>query len=525
MAYRAWLLRDTFPLWKILVAGALAVAQLLVSGHSKSDFLYWLFNLTFLALYLICLIFHHSRFNMLRRALFSAEREDVPTTEFHMIRQEEAQSRRRTASAMIAVTMTVELVLHTALFFSGFSIFDYDYPKKEDAAVQLFQKIPQLDDQSSKFYRTEVTHAQTLNDGALNGYHGISTFTSSANVAATEFMQCLGAAAYNSYNRYCYEEGSPVSNLFLNLKYLVERDNPTAGNANFRVVRQENGLTLLENTAYLPLGFLAESDLAKLPFSTASHSFSFQNKLFQTATGISSSVWRSISDKDLTITAEGDATIKQVGSGGYASFSTGAGSGTITYHYDITREGYLCLDLDLYRLKQFSVWHNDTLLFNESYSLNQMLGVADVKPGDTVEVRITSVPNMPTSSMRIRAAVLNQEVYRAGYEKLNASTLQLTYFSTDVVQGIIYCDRDGLLYTSIPQDGNWTAFVDGEEATITLVGDCMISLPLSEGSHSVEFRYENKAFQLGARISGGCALVFAIFTITETLIRRKNKKK
>ena len=523
MAYRAWLLRDSFPLWKILVAGALAIVQLLASGHSKADYLYWAFNLTFLMLYLICMVFHHRRFNMLLRALFSAEREDTPATEFHMIRQEDAHSRRKTASAMIAVTMVVELVLHTALFFSGFSVYDYDYPSKEDAAAQLFQKIDQLDDHSSKFYRTEVTHAQTLNDGALNGYYGISTFTSSANVAATEFMQCLGAAAYNSYNRYCYEESSPVSNLFLNLKYLVERDRPTAGNANFQVIARENGLSLLENTAYLPLGFLAESALADLPFSTASHSFSFQNKLFQKATGISSSVWRMVSDRDLTVTAEGDVTINQVASSGYTGFSTGAGTGTITYHYDITQEGYLCLDLELYRLKQFSVWHNDQFLYNESYSLNQMLGVADVKPGDTVEIRITSVPNMTSSSMRIRAAVLNQNVYREGYEKLNASTLQLTHFSTDLVQGTINCDRDGLLYTSIPQDGNWSAYVDGEEAQITLVGECMISLPLSEGSHSVEFRYENKAFQLGARISLACGAVFALFAATELLLRRNKQ--
>ncbi len=37
-------------------------------------------------------------------------------------------------------------------------------------------------EQYTPFYRAETTHSQTLNDGALNGYHGISTFTSSANV-------------------------------------------------------------------------------------------------------------------------------------------------------------------------------------------------------------------------------------------------------------------------------------------------------------------------------------------------------
>ena len=524
MAYRAWLLRDTFPLWKILTAGVLAALQLVLSGHDGSDYLYWLFNLTFLALYLVCMVFSHPRFQMLRRALFSAEREDALNTQFHMIRQDDALRRRKAASAMIALTMVVELVLHTALFFSGFSIADYDYPKKEDAAAQMFLKMEQMDDGTSLFYRTEVTHAQTLNDGALNGYHGISTFTSSANVATTEFMQCLGAAAYNSWNRYCYEESSPVSNLFLNLKYLVERDTPTAGNANFQVIAQENGLTLLENTAYLPLGFLAEQELAAVPFSTANHSFTFQNKLFQSATGTSKSVWHSVPNRNLTVTSEGDVQISQISSG-FTTFSTGAEDGTIIYRYDITREGYLCLDLDLYKNKQFSVWHNDTLLYNESYSLNQMLGVADVNPGDTVEVRVTCAKNLSGSSMRIRAAVLDQEIYRQGFEKLNVSTLQLSHFSTDLIQGTIRCDRDGLLYTSIPQDGNWSAYVDGKKADITLVGDCMISLPMTEGAHTVEFRYENEAFALGARVSLGCGIVFMLFAVTEFLLRRRKKAK
>ena len=525
MAYRAWLLRDTFPLWKIIVATVLAIAQLLLSGHSKSDYLYWLFNLTFLALYLICMVFSHRRFNMLRRALFSAEREDAGTTEFHMIRQDDAVRRRRTASSMIAATMVVELVLHTALFFSGFSIIDYDYPKKEDAAAQLFQKIDELDDGSSRFYRTEVTHAQTLNDGALNGYHGVSTFTSSANVSTTEFMQSLGAAAYNSWNRYCYEESSPVSNLFLNLKYLVERDNPTDGNANFKVVVQENGLTLLENTAYLPLGFLAEPDLAELEFAASNHSFAFQNSLFQAATGIHDTVWHNVFNRDLTVTASGDVDTVKTSIAGYTSFSTGANAGTLTYSYNISQEGYLCLDLNLYKHKQFSVWHNGNLLYHESYSLSQLLGVADVKPGDLVEVKITCAANMPNTSVSVKAAILDQEVYRAGFEKLNASTLQLTTFSTDCIQGNIHCNRDGLLYTSIPQDGNWSAYVDGKEADITLVGNCMIGLPLSQGDHTIEFRYENQAFQLGARITAGCSAVLALFAITDFLLRRRKNTK
>ncbi len=524
MAYRAWLLRKTFPLWKILCAGALALAVLLIGGHDGSDGLYWLFNFLFLALYLICMITAHERSPLLLKALTGASRENEADTKIYLVRQDAVERRRRRAYAAIAAAMAVELVLHTALFFSGFSVYDYDYPKKEDAAAALFNKIEEVDDGSSLFYRTEVTHAQTLNDGALNGYYGISTFTSSANVATTEFMQCLGAAAYNSWNRYCYEESSPVSNLFLNLKYLVERDRSTQGNAYFDVALQENGLTLLQNNAYLPLGFLAEADLAALAFSTGNRSFAFQNTLFQQATGISGSVWKTVAAQNTELSITGDITVHQENVSGYTSFSTKAQGGTMTYLYNITQEGYFCLDLNLYKQKKFTVLHNGSKLYDEDYSLSQMLGVADVQPGDTVEVRITCKPNFSNTSLTVKAAILDEALFRQGYQVLNASTLALTDFSTNYIRGSIDCDRDGLLYTSIPQDGNWVAYVDGQKADIALVGNCMVSLMLSEGAHTVEFRYENEAFRLGAWVTAGSVLIFAGFATADHLLRRKKKK-
>ena len=524
MAYKAWTLRNTFSLECILLSGLLAAGVLIFGGHSWTDYLYWLFNFAFLGLYLICMIAGHSRFALLQKALRLPSREEEASVEVHLVRQNHSR-RRKWAQYAIASTMVVELVLHTALFFSGFSIADYDYPKRESAAETMFEKIPQLDDGSQLFYRTEVTHAQTLNDGALNGYHGISTFTSSANVATTEFMQCMGAGAYNSWNRYCYEEGSPVSNLFLNLKYLVERDNPRTSGSVFDVVLEENGLTLLQNSAYLPLGFLTEPALADLHFSTGNHSFTFQNNLFKAATGISTPVWRSVYNQDLTVTASGDVDISKTSIAGYTSFSTGSKSGTLFYTYNLTQEGFLCLDLNLYKHKNFSVWHNGKKLYDESFSLEQMMAVGDVKPGDTVEVQISCAANMPATSVSIRSAVMNTAVFREGYEILNASTLRLTEFSSSRIRGTIDCNRDGLLYTSVPQDGNWVAYVDGKEVPITLVGECMISLPLTAGQHTVELRYENEALRTGAWITAASAFLFAAFMTTDYLLEHRKKAK
>ena len=126
--------------------------------------------------------------------------------------------------------------------------FNTNYPKctAATAAVLAFLEEREKD---PLFYRTETTHSQTLNDGALNGYNGISTFTSSANVKVTEFMRALGYGAKNTYNRYCFEESSPVANLFLGLKYMVERDGEVEPNRYFDTVFSSGSVYLLENNA------------------------------------------------------------------------------------------------------------------------------------------------------------------------------------------------------------------------------------------------------------------------------------
>ena len=112
--------------------------------------------------------------------------------------------------------------------------------------------------------------------------------------------------------------------------------------------------------------------------------------------------------------------------------------------------------------------------------------------------------------MTLSAAILLEEPFRRGYEVLNASTLELTEFESTYVEGTIDCNRDGLLYTSIPQNGNWSAMVDGKPAEIVLVGDCMVAVELQQGSHTVSFTYKNEAFALGWKISAVCILIFAL---------------
>ena len=507
MAYRAWLLRRKFKPLQLLTAGFLTAAVLCCSnslpetqswnlfGWELEVPVYLIYNASFLVLYLAVLLYGQFKGKI-----------PLDATEREIKRMRWLRNRRRANARIIAVAvMGVELfctLLAFGLYFPGTSV--KNYPKGTESAASMIRYMHEREE-DTLFYRAETTHSQTLNDGALNGYNGVSTFTSSANVKTTEFMKALGYGAKNTYNRYCFEESSPVANLFLGLKYMIERDGKDKTSEFFEEVHHYQQVYLLKNTAYLPLGFLAESALAEVDF-TQSSVFQLQNDLFAAATGVEGDVWHKLSGDTLTIVPN-DVTLTESRSSGYCAYETESSGSSVVYSYVADQDGFMCIHLNLPKRNDFYVSVNGIELYKETISLPQMIAVGDVKAGDIIEIRVVCDAG-EKSTMTISAGIINSERFWEGYDVLSACTLGLTKFENTYVEGIVDCSRDGLLYTSIPQNGNWIAEVDGQPAEITLVGDCMIGVELTEGYHTVSFTYHNAAFSLGWKISLGCGLVF-----------------
>ena len=510
MAYRAWLLRRQFKPWQIILGAVLASAvlscsdaltqtvQLELFGHSFPFPLYFVYNLLFLVLYLLA---------MLCGSVSDPLPEDATEEEIFQARVDRARQRKQSRALTLGIVM-VELTANLICFgfyFTGTSV--VNYPKGTEYTASVIRYMKERE-KNNLFYRAETTHSQTLNDGALNGYNGISAFTSSANVKTTLFMQALGYGAKNNYNRYLFEESSPVSNLFLGLKYMIERDGKDKTSSFFQEINSFGDTVLLANQAYLPLGFLTQPELAQLNFDTSLNAFQFQNQLFQAATGLEGEVWHRIPGENLTITGNG-ATVQEENGNGYCRYTDTDGGSNVTYSYVADRDGFACIHLNLPKRNGLYVSVNGKELYYESMSLPQMLAVQDVRAGDVIDIRMVCGAG-EDSSMTVSAGILNGDLFWQGYEILGASTWNLTKFDSTHAEGIIDCNRDGLLYTSIPQNGNWQVTVDGQPVETQLVGDCMAAVALTQGQHRVSFVYKNPAFSLGWKVSLLCGITLLV---------------
>ena len=506
MAYRAWLMRKRFRVWQLLLSTLLTVLLLSCSEELRTTVplelgqttleipLYLLYNLVFVVLYLLSLLY----------GTVTARLPEDASVQEKRLTAEQTKRYRQVSAWLLLGIMGVELAANLVCFgiyFPGTGV--SNYPRGTTYTESVIRYMHEREE-DNPFFRAETTHSQTLNDGALNGYNGVSAFTSSANVKTTLFMQALGYGAKNTYNRYLFEESSPVANLFLGLKYMIDRDDKDKTSTYFAEKNHFGDITLLENQYYLPLGFLAERELAEYPFTINGNAFDFQNGLFSAATGLTEEVWRRIPGENLTVTPT-DLTITEDNGSGYIRYEA-KNKSEVVFSYIAQQDGFVCIRLDLPKRNDYYVSINGTELFKETISLPQMMAVGDVTIGDVIDIRIVCDKD-EKSTMTLDAAILDAEVFRTGYEILNSATLELTVFDNTHLEGRIHCDRKGLLYTSIPQNGNWSVTIDGEPAEVKLVGDCMVAVEIEEGTHTVAYRYRNAAFSLGWKVSLVCALL------------------
>ncbi len=85
---------------------------------------------------------------------------------------------------------------------------------------------------------------------------------------------------------------------------------------------------------------------------------------------------------------------------------------------------------------------------------------------------------------------------------LKRNELKITYFDTDVIQGEISCERDGVLLTTLPYDEGWEIYIDGKAADTVKAAGYLTACEITQGTHSVEMRYTVPGIGIGAVISG-----------------------
>lgn len=440
---------------------------------------------------------------------------------FHGQKEPERTPRVNYARIFLCFVILCEMVVSYALGLSKVGTSSHNnYPKENTFVQALLEYADSIDD--DVYYRTETTNTQTLNDGALNNYYGLSVFNSSANVNFNRFSRALGFASWPESNRYAYYEGSPLGNTFAGLKYLIDRDGDHLSSAN-RYVASSGTIKLLENKSYLGLGFMTDMSLSTFQARAAQkNALLDQEEMFILATGISERLYFHLVADGLE--ADEGCTLEEGTSRTFYRFEKPSSKSTANFSisYDIEEDGLLLAYLRMPGSDKVTVYRNGLELFSRTSKVYTIVNVGDVKAGDNIEF-VFKAKSTHSGTITLDVATQKMGIYELGMNSLKDETWELTEATDTYLCGTIDVLKDGFFYSSIPYEPGWKAYVDGEEVPIcegydpslndVMLKDAVISFPLDEGYHIIEMKYDAPGLSVGAMISLSCLVIFVMLCV------------
>ncbi len=371
-------------------------------------------------------------------------------------------------------------------------------------------------------YRMELTSLRARMDPCWYYYNGVSTFSSMAYEKVSNMQYHLGMFG-NYINSYTYHRQTPVYNAFFALDYIVDNDQGSTAVMNDSYYERlfSNGkFTAYKNNYSLPIAFRANEEIARWSHDN-SNPFEVQASLFADTTGIND-VYTDL-ELDKISTNNTECNYEDYGdSGCYPYTVTGdLADASLTYDLTVKESGnaYLYFKTGSNSVERITVTLSNGISLSQAIDTKPyVLDLGYLEKGDSVSV-FAPVKEDMSGYTYLYAVTLNDKQFQKGFNQLNADSLQITDFKETKIEGTMNASEDGVIFTSINYDTGWSVYIDGEKVNkddIVAIGDALLGVRVTKGTHTVTFKYMPEGLLLGAILS-----VLALTTVLLLLFIKK----
>lgn len=383
--------------------------------------------------------------------------------------------------------------------------------------LPLREKVEQIKEKDDGFYRIEKNFFRSVNDPLAANMYGLSHSSSTLNEKAIDMLGYFGFTSNGHYSR--FSGNTPVTSDIFGVKYILDcKDNNTVN------IKSEADITITENPDALPITFLSDMGIRHMDLNE-DMVFENQNMLISYLTG-------SHKEYFTTFNADGMPTVKNCTkgnfAGGHVGFTNTTGEASVTYRATAIADGEVYMYVPTDYQRQVTVYVNEkyigAMFESDNHNIKKL---GTFKKGEKLEIRM----RLDKSDLYIKTpqfAMLDTQIYDEAIAKLNdmnkATTVE-RISGTEVVTNIT-ADKNQMLFTTIPYEDGWTVYVDGVETKpVKLVEEALMGIPVTAGSHKVEFRFFPARMDLGIICSICGILIFTLLILTEMKFRKPVKLK
>lgn len=350
----------------------------------------------------------------------------------------------------------------------------------------------------------------TLNNAALIGFRSVASFTSTQNLRLADFLRDIGLSASAQSLRYNLEDTSPLSASMLSVGHYIPLDGLLGDRTAFWRLRAADGLqTLYQNIAPLSVGFMVSPDILAF-VGDAENPFASQNALFTLATGVEAPLFTPVDGIEAMV-AE---TMPVWASAAPDTYDLNAAYEPAPIRWEITLPrddryfAYLAMEAAENTARYgMGLIEND---WNIRWPYIQSVG--PFAAGDTLFFEATPKAGKAGEATLLLYAI-DVDVFWQGYERLQASQLRDVRADARGLTGTIDAPEAGLLYTSVPYEPGWTAYVDGAEVDVQPLVGALVCVPVGAGAQEVRLAYSTPGGAAGLVVSGVGGLAFGVWGV------------
>lgn len=336
------------------------------------------------------------------------------------------------------------------------------------------------------FYRVSYNSDIISNSDTMYGYNGDSDFGTSENYSVRKVLSKLGI--YTSERVVRNFGTSDLSNMIFGIKYIVEGVNPyTYEGTKFKP-------EIIENKEFLSVGYLVDDDILECGL-ISENAFENNNELISCMIGEEANVYKEINYDELLIEDYGISLEYDEENDIFIMSDHSAGDGSLMFVIENTDKDYY------FYMNNFvsSLYSKSMIYSNGPENYYDDLGYTSVSYlkkfslyNDISYVEVNSNVLKDQAFKNYYVSYFDDEQYFKAYSKLKDGVLEVQEFKDGYIKGKIKSNNaNKILFTSIPYDKGWRAYIDGnEERIIGLLDNAFIGLEIDgTNEHVVEFKY------------------------------------
>ena len=370
-------------------------------------------------------------------------------------------------------------------------------------------------------YRMELTDINTLMDASWFNYNGVSVFSSMAYEKSANLQHNLGLNS-NYINSYIYAPQTPVYNVMMSLKYLVNNDDSMMNEQLFEKVAENDRFVAYRNNYYLPLAYCVSEEVEKWNPS-GTNPFEIQNDYWTRATDIGDVFKKIPATTYKTDNIRDDDTLL---SENFTYYKDAVNeSGSIVRKYEIPESQNVYLYVDCQSAETFNISGTNGLSKTQTPDDPYVVDCGYFEKGEILTLEITIPADKESGYADIYAVGLDMTNFEAGYNKLSASAMNITEFTDTHIKGTVDVKASELVYTSINYDEGWEITIDGEKIEPVAIGGALIGVDAAPGTHTIEMTYKPKGFMIGAIVSAGTLVAFIAALVIIHIVKKKRYAK